>query len=211
MFSHMTSRNVAPSLCRAVKSDGSCGTGGQTVKARGLLWSALALSLMTLNLSAQDKGSAPPGLALTREDVRVVPRDDGFHLLIRQKPGLSSVMLTEAFELPDHKLATYSWRGLESNDVNGSEKRLLNGRFLSGPNLYLISSTSVADPLFGPSFEILVPPVIEYGSSHSPQILDTLESTSRLSWPGPRKAVVFDPDLFQALPGLQRTLPRKRV
>ncbi len=126
-----------------------------------LLFGAAAL------VFAQDISSAAD-LVLTAQDVRVIPSDDGLHLVIRQKPGLASVMLTEAFELPDHKLATYSWRGVEPNAVNGNEKRLLNGRFLPAPNLFLISSTVVQDPLFGPSFEILVPPVMEYGNSTAP-------------------------------------------
>ena len=107
-------------------------------------------------------------LVLKSTDVRVVPRDDGFHLVIRQLPGLASVMITDAYELPDHRLATYSWRGLEPNAVNGAEKRLLNGKFLPGPNLYLISSTVTADPLFGPALEVLIPPTMEYGSSTLP-------------------------------------------
>lgn len=129
---------------------------------------SLVLGTIPWAVVAQNSASGAIGLSLGAQDVRVVPRDDGFHLVIRQRPGLASVMLTEAFELPDHKLATYSWRGLESNGVNGAEKRLLNGKFLPSPNLYLISSTPVADPFFGPSFEILVPPVIEYGSATAP-------------------------------------------
>jgi hypothetical protein len=110
----------------------------------------------------------PSGLKLTGQDVRVVPQDDGYHLIIRQTPGLASVMLTEAFELPNHKLATYSWRSLKPNPVNGAEKRLLNGKELPQPNLFLISSTVISDPYFGPSFEILVPPIMEYGSKDQP-------------------------------------------
>jgi len=109
-----------------------------------------------------------PDLVLKATDVRIIPRDDGFHLVIRQNPGLASVMVTEAFELPDHKIATYSWRGLEPNAVNGAEKRLLNGQFLKGPNVFLIASTVTADPLFGPSFEILIPPLMEYGTKTGP-------------------------------------------
>ena len=107
-------------------------------------------------------------LTLTASDVRVVPQNDGYHLIVRQLPGLASVMLTEAFELPDHKVATYSWKGFEPNEVNGAEKRLLDGKFLKSPNLFLISSTVIADPLFGPSFEVLIPPLIEYGSKTAP-------------------------------------------
>ena len=118
----------------------------------------LVFALLTLEAGfSQD-------LVLKAGDVRVVPRDDGFHLVVRQVPGLASVMLTEAFEPSGHKIATYSWKGLEPNSVNSAEKRLLNGKYLPGPNLYLISSTVIADPLFGPAFEVLIPPVMEYGS-----------------------------------------------
>lgn len=124
-------------------------------------WLALLLAGLVSPLAAQD-------LVLKATDVRVSPQDDGLHLIVRQLPGLSSVMLTEAFELPDHKLATYSWKGLEPNGVNGAEKRLLDGKFLKGPNLFLISSTPVQDPLFGPAFEVLIPPIMEYGSKSLP-------------------------------------------
>ena len=135
------------------------------------------LSLLSLPgaLSAQ---------TLTGTDVRVVPRDDGLHLIVRQIPGLASVMLTEAFELPDHKIATYSWKGLAPNSVNGAEKRLLDGKFLKTPNLFLISSTVVADPLFGPSFEVLIPPQLEYGSKTAPNSrYGTLDVTAELAKP----------------------------
>jgi len=112
--------------------------------------------------------AAAQSLTLKATDVRVVPRDDGYHLIVRQIPGLASVMLTEAFELPDHKVATYSWKSLTPNPVNGAEKRLLDGKFLKAPNLFLLSSTPVADPLFGASFEVLVPPLMEYGSPTAP-------------------------------------------
>lgn len=125
-----------------------------------------ALLTLTLPLAAQTP--AAPNLTLKATDVRVVPKADGYHLIVRQLPGLASVMITEAFELPNHKVATYSWKSLTPNEVNGSEKRLLDGKFLKAPNLFLISSTPIADPLFGPSFEILVPPQMEYGSKTAP-------------------------------------------
>ena len=111
---------------------------------------AVALGVLLATLSFQGLGAQ--ALVLKATDVRVIPRDDGLHLVVRDVPGLASVMITEAFELPDHKIATYSWKGLEPNGVNGGEKRLLNGKFLPRPNLFLISSTVVADPLFGPAY-----------------------------------------------------------
>ena len=128
------------------------------------LQALVAAGLVAVCPLAAQTAAPSPSLALGAGDVRVVPREDGMHLLIKKGPGIASVMLTEAFELPDHKLATYSWRGLEPNPVNGAEKRLLNGRFLPGPNLFLLSSTVVDDPLIGPSFDIFLPPVLEYGN-----------------------------------------------
>ena len=134
-------------------------------RTRFLAFLGMWIAVLGGSLAAQAPAS---GLTLTGKDVRVVPQDDGLHLIIRQIPGLASVMLTEAFELPDHKLATYSWRAPKPNDVNGAEKRLLNGKPLPSPNLFLISSTVISDPYFGPSFEVLVPPVMEYGSKDLP-------------------------------------------
>jgi hypothetical protein len=112
--------------------------------------------------------AAQTGLTLKAGDVRVENRDDGFHLIVRQTPGLASVMLVEAYELPDHKLATYSWKALKTYPSGAQEKRLLNGKPLNGPNLFLISSTVIADTRFGPAFEVVIPPVIEYGSATAP-------------------------------------------
>lgn len=133
--------------------------------------------------------SETPSLTVQAGDVRVSAQDDGLHLIIRQRPGVASVMLTEAFELPDHKLATYSWKGLTANGVNGTEKRLLNGKFLPGPNLFLISSTIVQDPQLGPAFEVLIPPEIEYGSASLPNsrygklnVVDTLARPDGRVW-----------------------------
>jgi len=118
--------------------------------------------------SAALPAESPSPLVLGAADVRVLPQDDGWHLFIRAKPGLGSVLLSESHELPDHKIATYSWRALEPNAVNGTEKRVLDGAFLKQPNLYLISSTPVKDPLWGKAFEVLIPPVMEYGSRDAP-------------------------------------------
>jgi hypothetical protein len=145
-------------------------------------WWAVLLLGWAFPVAAAPVG--PQDLVLKANDVRVVPRDDGLHLIVRQIPGLASVMVTESYELSDHKLATYSWRGLASNPVNGAEKRLLDGKFLPQPNLFLISSTLIADPLFGPAFEILIPPVIEYGSKTLPNSrYGSLDVTAELAKP----------------------------
>jgi hypothetical protein len=121
-----------------------------------------ALALIVPALWAQ---SPAPQLTLKAGDVRVESRDDGFHLFVRQLAGVKSVMLVEAFELPDHKLATYSWKALGDYPSGAKEKRLLNGKALKGPNQFLISSTAKTDERFGSSFEIVIPPVIEWGNT----------------------------------------------
>ncbi|NNM67618.1 MAG: VWA domain-containing protein [Spirochaetales bacterium] len=102
-------------------------------------------------------------LTLQKTDVRLQAFSDGYHLIIRAKPGLKSVLMTEAFELPTHKLATYSFRSLEPNSWNEKEKRILNGKFLKEPNTYLVSSTLHDDPYFGKAFVILLPQEVVYG------------------------------------------------
>lgn len=120
----------------------------------------LALLLLPGILGAQTL--APLGA----DDVVIEAREDGYHLFIRQLPGVASVLLTEAFELPDHKLATYALRAVGPNPVNDGEQRLLNGQFLKQPHRSLVSSTVVEAGNLGPAFEVVVPPVVEYGSEN---------------------------------------------
>lgn len=109
-----------------------------------------------------------PALSLGNGDVTVEARSDGYHLFIRQTAGSASVLLTEAFELPDHKLATYAFRAVGPNPVNDGEKRLLDGKFLTQPHRSLISSTPQAHPVLGSAFHIVLPRVVEYGNSAFP-------------------------------------------
>jgi hypothetical protein len=127
-----------------------------------LLVSALALGGA---LSAQ---AANPGLTLAAGDVVVEARDDGYHLLVRRLPGAGSVLLTEAFERPDHKLPTYALRAAGPNPANDGEKRLLDGKFLPQPHHSLISSTPVKDARWGEAFSIVLPRLVEYGNAAYP-------------------------------------------
>lgn len=107
-------------------------------------------------------------LKINPEDVYVEPRADGFHLFIKDKEGLESLMLTESFELPNKSLDTYSLRTFSKNEVNGNEKRLLNGKFLDNSRqFFLISSTPEPNKKLGKAFHILMPTRIEYGYKDS--------------------------------------------
>ena len=91
--------------------------------------------------------------------------DGGFHLFIRKKPGISSVLLTESTRDPAMRADNYAYRALEWNPINGDEIRLLNGFPIPREDRIhsLISSTPVPHPEFGEAFQIFVPWVVYYG------------------------------------------------
>jgi Mg-chelatase subunit ChlD len=88
----------------------------------------------------------------------------GYHLKIRKKPGIASVMLTESTESQTRRPATYAYQTSVYNPINGNEKRVLDGKELQPGNRYfLIDSTAEPDPEFGEAFHIFIPYVMEYG------------------------------------------------
>jgi hypothetical protein len=146
---------------------------------------ALAVVLAALCWgSASAFAQAAPPLVLAAGDVSVEKRPDGYHLFIRQVPGAASVLLTEAFEPPGNKLATFAFRAVGPNPTNDGEKRLLNGKFLDQPHHSLVSSTP--QPFAGgQAFEIVIPPVVEYGYPNYPNSrYDKIDVQKALSSPG---------------------------
>jgi len=144
----------------------------------------LALALALCWASGNTFAQAPAPLVLGAGDVSVDQRPDGYHLFIRQVPGAASVLLTEAFEPPGNKLATFAFRSVGPNPVNDDEKRLLNSKFLDQPHHSLVSSTprSYAG---NPAFEIVIPPVVEYGYPNYPNSrYDKIDVQKALSAPG---------------------------
>ncbi|MBQ0050772.1 MAG: VWA domain-containing protein [Treponema sp.] len=89
----------------------------------------------------------------------------GYHLYIRKKPGIESVMLVETTKDPEGKEDNYAYRALEYNPVNGDEIRYLNGKVLDSKyaRYSLIDSTAEADEIFGQAFHIYIPSEIAYG------------------------------------------------
>jgi len=150
------------------------------------------LTLLLLALSGAASLGAqtpPPALGLGAGDVTVEARDDGYHLFIRQGAGVASVLLTEAFELPDHKLATYALRATGPNPVNDAEKRLLDGKFLKQPHHSLISSSPEASGSLGKAFHVVLPRNVEYGNAAFPNsrygkvdVQATLATTDKPFW-----------------------------
>jgi hypothetical protein len=120
---------------------------------------------------------AAAACAETTDDLVVGPADlrieqsieGGYHLWIRQKPGMQSVLLTESTEDPDRKSASYAYRTAAPNPVNGEEQRLLNGEFLKPGHNSIIDSTPEPDAIFGPAFHVFIPYVLQYGYAWSRQ------------------------------------------
>jgi len=105
-------------------------------------------------------------LSLSRDDLRIELRPDGgYHLFIRYKPDISSVLITESTQDPQFKADSYAYRTAEKNPVNGDEIRLLNGYPIPKENnIYsLVSSTPEKHPVLGWAYHIYIPYVLYYG------------------------------------------------
>jgi hypothetical protein len=108
----------------------------------------------------------PADLSILPDDLRMEQGlESGYHLYIRKKAGMSSVLVTESTRDPSGRAASYALRAAEYNPVNGDERRLLNGEFLDpAKKLYsLIDSTTEIHPELGESFHIFIPYVVIYG------------------------------------------------
>jgi hypothetical protein len=117
-----------------------------------------ALFIAGASLSAQDLG-------IEGGDLRIEQRvDGGFHLFIRKKPGLGSVLLTESTRDPSLRVENYAYRAAEWNAVNGDEVRVLDGLPLPQGQIYsLIDSTPEPHPELGEAFHLYIPYILNYG------------------------------------------------
>jgi hypothetical protein len=109
-------------------------------------------------------------LTITKDDLHIeFKADGGFHLYIRKKGGIGSVLLTESTRDPQLISDNYAYRAGEWNPVNGDEIRIIDGKPIPKENgIYsLISSTPNAHPEFGQAFHIYIPYVLYYGYAES--------------------------------------------
>ncbi|TFG84699.1 MAG: VWA domain-containing protein [Spirochaetales bacterium] len=105
-------------------------------------------------------------LVIGPDDVRVEQRDDaGYHLYVREKPGLGSVLLTETTRDPSGKADNYAYRAEAWNPVNGDERRKLDGVFMDPAKgiRSLIDSTPEPDAIYGSAFHVFIPWIVAYG------------------------------------------------
>jgi hypothetical protein len=118
------------------------------------------LMLAVTGLWAQDMGT----LGINTRDLRIEQRvDGGFHLFIRKKPGIASVLLAESTKDPAMREDNYAYRTAAYNAVNGDETRLLNGVPLSNNRWSIIDSTPEPHPELGEAFHLYIPYLIYYG------------------------------------------------
>lgn len=129
------------------------------------LFAALILLFITLPFY-----SAPNDLQINQDDMYVVQSKSsenlsGFHLYIRKKPGIESIMLVESSKDPKGKTDSYAFRATEYNSINGDEIRYLDGKVLKSKyaDFSLIDSTPEANEEFGQAFHIFIPHTIVYG------------------------------------------------
>jgi len=105
-------------------------------------------------------------LSITTGDLRIEQRvDGGYHLFIRKKPDIASVLLTESTRDPALKADNYAYRAPEWNPVNGDEIRYLNGKPIPKESKIwsLIDSSPEPDSEFGEAFHIYIPYILNYG------------------------------------------------
>ncbi len=128
---------------------------------------ALAPAILALQLSVPPLAAAPaPSLALAASDLRIEQfRDGGYHLYVRAKPGLGSVLLTESTKDPSLKADNFAYRALERSSVNAGETRILDGKSLggSGDLRFLVDSSPEPDSAFGNAFHLFIPWVVAWG------------------------------------------------
>jgi len=122
---------------------------------------------------------AAADLTVGASDVRIIQSPEGgYHLYIRKKPDVYSVLLTETTRDPAMKADNYAYRALEWNAINGDEKRMLDGAFIPPEKglWSLIDSTVESDTPVGEAFHIWIPWVVAFGyewSRHGEiQVLD---------------------------------------
>ncbi|MDR2552076.1 MAG: VWA domain-containing protein [Treponema sp.] len=131
----------------------------------------LFLLLCPVLLAAQaGPAQNDPALAVEQGDLRIEQRvDGGFHLYIRKKPGVASVLITESTRDPGLRSPNYAYRDPQWNPVNGDEIRLLDGEPLprSSRLWSLIDSTPEPHPELGESFHIYIPYILHYGYEDS--------------------------------------------
>jgi hypothetical protein len=132
----------------------------------------LPLILISICFGLVHGQDAPNTLDLTilQEDTRIDQgADGGFHLFIRKKPNIASVLLTETTKDPSLQETNYAYRTPEWNPINGDETRLINDVPITRTSRIwsLIDSTPEPHAEFGEAFHIYIPYILNYGYEYT--------------------------------------------
>ena len=109
-------------------------------------------------------------LSLVPDDIRLDQKaDGGFHLFVRKKAGMGSILLTESTRDPNRREDNYAYRAPEWNPVNGDEIRILNEVPISRESriFSLVDSTPENHPELGEAFHVFIPWIVNYGYENS--------------------------------------------
>jgi Mg-chelatase subunit ChlD len=129
----------------------------QKVKSFFFFAACVGLFFCVIPLTAQD-------LSIGAADLRVTQGvDGGFHLYIRKKADINSVLLTESVRDPAMQADNYAYRAPEWNAINGDEIRMVDGAILPRENGSLIDSTPEPHRELGMAYHIYIPYIINYG------------------------------------------------
>ncbi|WP_294429613.1 vWA domain-containing protein [uncultured Treponema sp.] len=130
-----------------------------------VLFIFLAVFSFASIFAAEDILIHPEDLRLVYDSGSDFSTVGGYHLYIRKKSGVESVMLVETTKDPEGKEDNYAYRAIEYNTINGDEIRYLNGKILDSKyaKYSLIDSTAEKDEEFGLAFHIYIPGEIAYG------------------------------------------------
>ena len=119
-----------------------------------IVWTFLTFNLFSLDLSVKSS------------DI-IVEKDEkaGYHLYIKQKDGVNSVLLTETSKDPENKTANYAYRSENWNKINGEEKRILDGKFLDSEfsKNSIVDSTVENHETLGKVFHLYLPEKLIFG------------------------------------------------
>ncbi|GHU23198.1 hypothetical protein FACS1894172_20610 [Spirochaetia bacterium] len=115
-------------------------------------------------LLSQERGLSPD-LFITQEDIAVEQGIGGFHLFVRKKPDINSVLLVESTRDPDMREPNYAYRASQWNAINGNEKRIIDGLPISGgPGAFsIVDSTPEPHPVLGAAFHLYLPTHLLFG------------------------------------------------
>ncbi len=108
----------------------------------------------------------PVDLSVKSSDI-IVEKDkgSGYHIFIKQKEGVNSVLLTETSRDPNNKVANYAYRSETFNEINGNEKRILDGKFLDSEysKNSIVDSSVENHEILGKVFHLYLPEKLIYG------------------------------------------------